>query len=79
LARQNHQFLILVRFSADDDSSLAFAYRIRIAEMLAYPVEFLSSVTSTVELDLDSVKMNQHAKYSGQRSFLSRIIIVRTY
>jgi len=34
--------------------------------------------TLIFELDLDSVKLNHHAKYLGQRSFSSKVI-VRTY
>ena len=30
-------------------------------------------MTLTFELDLDSVKMNHHAKYLGQRSFRSKV------
>ena len=32
-------------------------------------------MTLTFESDLSSVKMNQHAKYQGQRSFRSKVII----
>jgi len=32
-------------------------------------------MTMTSELDLNRVKMNQHVKYLGQRSFRSKVII----
>jgi len=35
----------------------------------------LSPLTLTIELDLDSVKMNHRAKYLGQRSFRAKVII----
>jgi len=36
------------------------------------------SLTLTFECDLDSVKVNQHAKYLGQRSFQAKVT-VRTH
>ena len=39
-----------------------------VAELLFYSYNFeLWPVTLTFKLDLDAVKMNQHAKYLGQR------------
>ena len=32
-------------------------------------------MTLTFELGLDSVTMNRHTKYSGQRSFCSKVIV----
>jgi len=32
-------------------------------------------MTLTSELDLDRVKVNHHAKYVGQRSFRSKVIV----
>ena len=36
-------------------------------------------MTLTFEPDLESVKMNQHAKYVGQMLFNSKVIIARTH
>jgi len=33
-------------------------------------------MTTTFELDLDWVKMNQHAEYLGQRSCRSKVIVL---
>jgi len=35
-------------------------------------------MTLTVELDLDGVMANQHAKYLGQRSFSSKFVQTHT-
>jgi len=35
-------------------------------------------MTLTVELDLDMVKVNQHAKYLGQRSFRLKLLFGHT-
>ena len=49
-----------------------YTFAIRIALVHAVAVV---SMTLTFALDLDSVKLNQHAKYLGQRSFSSKVIV----
>jgi len=36
-------------------------------------------VTLTIELDLDNVRMNQCAKYLGQRSFYFKVILTHSH